>query len=275
MGGLRKYMPITWITSLIGSLALIGFPGFSGFFSKDSIIEAVHLSTLPGAGMVYWMVVVGVFITALYTFRMYFMVFHGKERMDQHTKEHLHETPWVVTVPLIALAIPSVIIGWMTIEPMLFGSYFNDAIAVKDSHNVLGQIHFTSQFGFIEHAFHGPAVYFAAAGVFAAWYFYMKNPPLADRVKEKFIAVYNLLDRKYWVDEIYFKIFGDGSRAVGKGFWQGGDVRLIDGWIINGSACAVQWFASIVRHMQTGRLYHYAFAMIFGLVVLLALFVKQ
>lgn len=274
MGGLKKYMPITYWTALIGSLALIGFPGFSGFFSKDAIIEAVGHSQIPGAGFAYLMVVLGVFVTAFYSFRMFFLVFHGEERMDAHTKEHLHETPWVVTLPLIALAIPSVIIGWLTVENMLFGDYFANAIAVKDAHNVLGQIHFTTEFGFIEHAFHGVAVYLAAAGVFAAWYVYMKNPAIADMAAQKASFLYRLLDRKYWADELYFKVFADGGRGLGKGLWKGGDVTIIDGIIINGSARMVGWVASVVRHVQTGMLYHYAFAMIIGLVLLLLFFVK-
>ena len=273
MGGLKKYMPITYWTSLLGSLALIGFPGFSGFFSKDAIIEAVHHSTIAGSSFAYVMVVAGVFVTAFYSFRMFFLVFHGKERMDHHTKEHLHETPAVVTVPLIALAIPSVVIGWFTVGPMLFGDYFSNSIFVKEAHNVLGEIHFTTEFGFIQHAFHGLAVYLAAAGVFAAWYIYMQNPSIADKAAEKFSMLYKLLDRKYWVDEVYFKIFGDGSRGLGKGLWQGGDVTLIDGLIVNGSARVVGWVASVVRHVQTGMLYHYAFAMIAGLVLLLMYFV--
>ncbi|MDH5484683.1 MAG: NADH-quinone oxidoreductase subunit L, partial [Gammaproteobacteria bacterium] len=273
MGGLKKYMPITYWTSLIGSLSLIGFPGFSGFFSKDAIIEAVGHSTLPGAGFAYLMVVLGVFVTAFYSFRMFFLVFHGKERMDQHTKEHLHETSPVVTLPLILLAIPSVIIGWITVGPMLFGDYFAGSILVKEAHNVMGQIHFTTEFGFIQHAFHGLAVYLAGFGVFAAWFIYLKKPEIADIAADKLAVLYRLLDRKYWVDEVYFKVFGDGSRSLGKGLWRGGDVALIDGFIVNGSARVVGWIASIVRHVQTGMLYHYAFAMIAGLILLLMYFV--
>jgi len=275
MGGLRKYMPITWLTSLAGSLALIGFPGFSGFFSKDSIILAVDASHLPGAGIVYWMIVAGVFVTAFYTFRMYFMVFHGKPRMDDHTREHLHETSWVVTLPLIALAIPSVIIGWLTIEPMLFGDFFASAITVKESHNVLAHVgdDYQGQWAMIQHGIFSLPFLLALSGVGSAYYIYMKNPSVADRLKEKFLFIYKLLDRKYWIDELYVKVFSDGSRALGKGFWQGGDVRLIDGWIINGSAAAVRWFAAVSRHLQTGKLYDYAFAMVAGLIVLLYLFV--
>ncbi len=277
MGGLRKYMPITWITSLIGSVALIGFPGTSGFFSKDSIILAVGESSLPGAGLVYWMVMAGVFITAFYSFRMYFMVFHGKERMDEHTREHLHETPWVVTVPLIALAIPSLIIGGMTIEPMLFGSYFGDAIVVQESHDVMAKLaqNYHGFWPMVQHGIFSLPFVLAMAGVVAAWYIYLKNPAIAEATKNKFTFIYNLLDKKYWVDELYVKIFSDGSRGLGKGLWKGGDVAFIDGLVINGSARVVGWVAGVIRHIQTGMLYHYAFVMILGLVALLYLFVNQ
>ncbi len=277
MGGLRKYMPITWITSLIGSLALIGFPGFSGFFSKDSIILAVGESTLPGASIVYLMVLAGVFITAFYSFRMYFLVFHGKERMDEHTREHLHETPWVVTAPLIALAIPSVIIGWMTIEPMLFGDYFAGAIVVQESHDVMAKLaeNFHGQWAMVEHGIFSLPFLLAMSGVGAAWFIYMKKPSIATVFSEKLSFIYNMLDKKYWVDELYVKLFSDGGRGLGKGLWKAGDVTLIDGLIINGSARVVGWVAGVVRHVQTGMLYHYAFVMILGLVGLLYLFVNK
>lgn len=275
MGGLRKYMPITWITSLIGSLALIGFPGFSGFFSKDSIILAVGESSLPGASIVYWMVMAGVFVTAFYSFRMYFMVFHGRERMDTHTREHLHETPWVVTLPLIALAIPSVIIGWMTIEPMLFGDYFAQSIQVNDAHNVLAVLgeNYHGQWAMLEHGIFSLPFLLAMSGVVMAWYIYLKQPSIAAAAQQKFAFIYRLLDKKYWVDELYVKVFSDGSRGLGQGFWKAGDTVLIDGLLVNGSAKVVGWFAGVIRHMQTGMLYHYAFAMILGLVGLLYLFV--
>jgi len=275
MGGLRKYMPITWITSLIGSLALIGFPGFSGFFSKDSIILAVGESSLPGASIVYWMVMAGVFVTAFYSFRMYFMVFHGRERMDIHTREHLHETPWVVTLPLIALAIPSVIIGWMTIEPMLFGDYFAQSIQVSDAHNVLAAVseNYHGQWAMVEHGIFSLPFLLAMSGVVMAWYIYLKQPSIADAAQQKFAIIYRLLDKKYWIDELYVKVFSDGSRGLGAGFWKAGDTVLIDGLLVNGSAKVVGWFAGVIRHMQTGMLYHYAFAMILGLVGLLYLFV--
>lgn len=261
-------MPITWITSLMGSLALIGFPGFSGFFSKDSIIIAAGESTLPGAGIVYIMVLAGVFITAFYSFRMYFMVFHGKERMDEHTREHLHETPLVVTLPLIALAIPSVIIGWWTIEPMLYGGFFEGAIQVAEPHE------FHGEWAMIQHGIFSLPFLLAMLGVGSAWYIYMKAPDVADTAKQKLSFIYNMLDKKYWIDELYVKVFSDGSRGLGKGFWKVGDVAIIDGLIINGSAKAVGWFAGVARYMQTGMLYHYAFAMILGLIGLLYLFVK-
>ncbi|HED35547.1 MAG TPA: NADH-quinone oxidoreductase subunit L [Gammaproteobacteria bacterium] len=268
MGGLRKYMPITWITSLVGSLALIGFPGTSGFFSKDSIIIAAGQSSLPGAGIVHMMVLAGVFITAFYSFRMYFMVFHGKERMDEHTREHLHETPLVVTLPLIALAIPSLIIGWLTIEPMLFGDFFKDVIPVVQTHE------FHGKWAMIQHGIFSLPFLLAMLGAGSAWYIYIKDPGIADTTKQKFSFIYNMLDKKYWIDELYVKIFSDGSRALGKGLWKVGDVGIIDGTIINGSAKLVGWFAGVARHIQTGMLYHYAFAMILGLIGLLYIFVK-
>ena len=275
MGGLKKYMPITYWTSLVGTLALIGFPGFSGFFSKDAIIEAVHDSSIYGSGYAYYMVLGGVFVTAFYSFRLLFLVFHGKERMDDHTREHLHETPWVVTVPLIVLAIPSVIIGGLTIAPMLFGDYFKGVIFVNESHDVLAEIgeSFHGAFAFVQHGFHGVAIYLAAAGAGFAWYLYMKNPAMADNLKNRFAFFHNMLDKKYWIDEVYFAIFAKGSRLLGRGFWKGGDVALIDGLIVNGSGKAVVWLAGVTRHLQTGMLYHYAFVMILGLVGLLYWFV--
>ncbi len=275
MGGLKKYMPITYWTSLIGTLALIGFPGFSGFFSKDAIIEAVHDSSIFGSSYAYYMVLAGVFVTAFYSFRLFFLVFHGRERMDEHTRSHLHETPWVVTVPLIALAIPSVIIGGMTIGPMLFGDYFKGVIFVQQAHDVLAVIgeEFHGAFSFVQHAFHGAAIYLAAAGAVFAWYLYLQNPPMADSLKKRFSFLYTMLDKKYWVDEVYYTVFAKGSRLLGSGFWKGGDMVLIDGLVVNGSAKVVAWLAGVMRHLQTGMLYHYAFAMILGLVGMIYWFV--
>jgi len=274
MGGLRKYMPITWITSLVGSLALIGTPFFSGFYSKDTIIEAVHHSQLPGAGIVYIAVLAGVFITALYSFRMYFLVFHGKPRMDDHTREHLHETPWVVTFPLIMLAIPSVLAGYL-IDPVVFGEYFNGVIHVAANHDVLAEIgeHYHGPVSFVLHAFGGPAIYLAIAGVVTAWYIYMKNPAIADNVRKRFSGIYQLLVNKYYADDFNEAVFAGGARGVGKLLWKIGDVVIIDGLLVNGSARVVGWTSGVVRRIQTGHLYTYAFSMIIGLVLMLGWFV--
>ena len=275
MGGLRKYMPITWITSLIGSLALIGTPGFAGFYSKDSIIEAVGRSQIPGSGFAYLAVLSGVFITALYSFRMYFMVFHGKERMDEHTRSHLRETPWVVTVPLIMLAIPSVIIGFIFVSDMAFGNFFGDAIKVLPQHDVLGQLakDYSGPFGMILHSLVTLPFWFAAAGVAVAWFLYMKRTDIPGMIQEKLKFVHRVLDNKYYADRINEVVFAGGSRMLGKLLWQNGDVRVIDGVIINGTAKTVGRISGIVRRIQSGYLYNYAFAMIFGLLFLIGVFV--
>jgi NADH-quinone oxidoreductase subunit L len=275
MGGVRKYMPITYWTSLLGSLALIGFPGFSGFFSKDAIIEAVHHSDLAAAGYAYVLVLAGVFVTALYSFRMFFLVFHGEGPRDEHAKEHLHESPKVVTVPLILLAIPSVILGYLTIGPMLFGDWFKGVLHVLPEHDTLSAIGegFHGAGGFILHGLFGPAFYLAMAGLGVAFYIYMINPAIADKVKSSLLPVYKLLDKKYWFDEAYQAVFAGGSRGLGKFLWLAGDRGLIDGLAVNGSAYSVGWLAAVVRHLQTGYLYHYAIAMILGLLLLLTWFV--
>jgi NADH-quinone oxidoreductase subunit L len=261
MGGLKKYMPITYWVSLIGSLALIGFPGFSGYFSKDAILIATQNADIPGAGYAYLCVLLGVFVTAFYSFRMFFLVFHGSERMDKHTREHLHETPWVVTAPLIALAIPSVIIGWITIDEVLFGELFEEAILVFEDHGAMAAVGaaFHGSFNFVLHGFAGPAVYLAAAGVVAAWYLYLKKPEMAAQFKQKLALPYRILDNKYYFDR--FK--------VGQVLWRLGDALMIDGLVVNGSARLVGWVSGVVRHVQTGYLNHYAFAMISGLILLL------
>ena len=277
MGGLRKYLPITWITALIGSLALIGTPGFAGFFSKDSIIEAVGLSTIPGSGYAYFAVLAGVFITALYSFRMYFMVFHGKERMDEHTRSHLHEPSWVVTLPLVLLAIPSVIIGYMFVGDMAFGNFFGDAIFVLPQHDVLGEL---------AKEFHGPAAmmlhslktlpfWLAAGGVGTAWFLYMKRPDLPAVIQQKLSLLHTIFINKYGFDKFNEIVFAGGSRGLGNLLWKYIDVKLIDSFIINGSAKTVGWVSLIMRRMQTGYLYTYAFAMILGLCALLAIFVHK
>ena len=272
MGGLRKYMPITYWTALLGTLALIGFPGFSGFFSKDALIEAVHASRIPGAGYAYFCVVVGVFITAFYSFRLIFMTFHGEERMDAHTREHLHESPWVVTLPLVLLAIPSVVVGWFTIQPLLFGGYFGSAIVVAENHDVLGELgkEFHGPGQFVLHALTGPAVWLAAAGVALAWFLYLKRPDLAARLRERAGILYTVLENKFYFDWFNENVIAAGSRWLGMALWKGGDVALIDGAAVNGSARLVGWVAQAARGLQSGYLYHYAFATIIGLSVLLA-----
>ncbi len=317
MGGLKKYMPITYWTCVIGSLALIGFPGTSGFFSKDALIEAVELSKLPGAGYAYWCVFLGVFITAFYSFRLVFMTFHGAERFasaahadhghdhgaqaaaahashgahdahgsdsaghDDHHGHHgpitPHESPWVVTLPLILLAIPSLVIGWLTIGPVLFGGYFGNAILVEEAHDVLGEMakEFHGPVGFIVHALKHPPVYLALAGVAAAWFLYIKRPDLPPKIAARFNALYQLLAHKFYFDEAYQAVFAAGSRGMGKALWRVGDMALIDGVMVNGSARLVGWVAGMLRRVQTGFLYHYAFAMIVGLSALLAWFVLR
>jgi len=275
MGGIRKYMPITYWTALVGSLALIGFPGFSGFFSKDLLIEAVRESHWHGQGAVYWIaylsVLLGVFVTALYSFRMFFLVFHGEERMSAEEKSHLHETPAVVTVPLILLAIPSAIIGWFTAGPVLFGGYFGEAIYVDKAHDVLahmGEAWHGSRALFV-HAVMTPVFWLAVAGVATAWYLYLKRPDIPDTIQQKVSGLYNLLDRKYYFDDLYIKGFAAGGRWFGKFLWQKGDELVIDGMMVNGTARSVGRLAGVLRHIQTGYLYTYAFAMIIGLTVLL------
>jgi len=274
MGGLRKYMPVTWITSLVGSLALIGTPFFSGFYSKDTIIEAVHHSQLPGAGLVHAAVLAGVFITALYSFRMYFLVFHGAPRMDEHTREHLHETSWVVTLPLVMLAIPSVVSGYL-IDPVVFGNWFDGVIHVAERHDVLAEIgeHYHGPVAFVAHAFGGPAIWLAIAGVVTAWYAYLKNPQLADNIRQRFNGLYTMLVNKYYMDDINQIVFAGGARGVGRLLWRVGDVAIIDGLLVNGSARVVGWASGVVRSIQTGHLYTYAFSMIIGLLLMLLMFV--
>lgn len=279
MGGLRKYMPYTWITFLIGTLALIGFPGFSGFFSKDAIIEAVNASHVAGSGYASVLLTIGVFITALYSFRLYFIVFHGKERMDEHTRHHLHETPAVVWAPLVLLAIPSVFIGWFTIEPILFGDWFQDVIRVAPEHAVLAHMgeHYHGQWAFVLHGLTGAPFWLALAGFGVAalvfWSRFSKDPRIEEKLRGKAAWFYRVLDRKYGFDDFYQAFFAAGSRGIGKALWSGGDRAVIDGVIVDGSAKTVGRFAQLARKLQTGRLCSYAIAMILGLVVLQAIFV--
>ena len=291
MGGVRKYMPITWITSLLGSLALIGTPFFAGFYSKDSIIEAVAESHLPAAGFAHFAVLAGVFVTAFYSFRMYFLVFHGKERYDQNPEAHHghddhghsghhdhspHESPWVVWVPLVMLAIPSVVIGYMTIEPMLFGEFFNDAIFVDAvRHPVMKEL---------EEAFHGPAAmamhalssapfWLALAGVVTAWYMYLVNPAVPAAIGRALHPLVVVLENKYFMDWFNENVLARGARLLGNGLWKGGDKAVIDGFLVNGSWKLVAWVSARVRGLQTGYLYHYALVMILGIFVLMTYFV--
>jgi NADH-quinone oxidoreductase subunit L len=303
MGGLRKYMPITWITSLIGSLALIGTPFFSGFYSKDSIIEAVKLSHLPGSGFAYFAVVASVFVTALYAFRMYFLVFHGKERFrdvkhgahghdDGHADGHVgadghhhgahepHETSWVITLPLILLAIPSVVIGAIAIGPVLYGGFFDHGVAfdkvvyVSEHHEALREMA-TEYRGWFEMGVHSLTtlpILLSLAGVIVAWFLYLQRPDIPAHIQRRTMPIYKLLDNKYYMDKINEAVFAKGAVAFGRGLWKEGDVAVIDG-IVNGTARAAAKFAGVIRFLQTGYIYHYAFAMILGMLGLLTLFV--
>ena len=271
MGGLRKYLPITYWTFLIGTLALIGFPGTSGFYSKDLLIDAVHESHRVGASYAYFCVLSGVFITALYSFRAFFMTFHGTERMDHDTQHHLHESPWVVTVPLILLAIPSAVIGWFTVQPVLFGGYFGSSIQVSAANDVLAKVgeEFHSPGAFLVSAFAEPTLYIALAGVLAAWLFFLKYPSWADAAERRFKWLHSILINKYGFDWFNEHVIAPFARGLGAAFWKGGDELLIDGALVNGSARLVGWLGSVMRYAQSGYLYHYAFAMILGLASLL------
>jgi NADH-quinone oxidoreductase subunit L len=275
MGGLKKYMPVTYWTALIGSLALIGFPGSGGFFSKDLLIEAVRESHWEGQGVIYWIaylsVLLGVFVTALYSFRMFFLVFHGEERMDKEMKSHLHESPWVVTGPLILLAIPSAIIGWFTVQPVLFGDFFDGAIFVTDRHDVLSRMagEWHGSFDLVTHAVFTPIFWLAAAGVFVAWFLYLKRPDILREISGRMSGLHTLLERKYYFDDLYIRGFAAGGRRVGQFLWTQGDEFIIDGVLVNGTANTVGRLAGVLRHLQTGYLYHYAFAMFIGLTAFL------
>ncbi|MEN9769438.1 MAG: hypothetical protein RLZZ180_1068 [Pseudomonadota bacterium] len=290
MGGLRKYMPLTWITSLLGSLALIGTPLFSGFYSKDSIIETVHFSNLPASGFAYFAVLAGVFVTAFYSFRMYFLVFHGKERFDQNPDAHHddghghdhghggkpHESPWVVTVPLMLLAIPSVFIGYYTIEPMLFGDFFKGAITVNaQAHPAMTEFAkiFHGPMAMASHALSTPAFWLALAGVVTAWYFYLINPAVPAAIGRSLRPLVVLLENKYYMDWFNEHVLARGARGLGLGLWKGGDQAVIDGAVVNGSWRLVAWVSSAVRQLQSGFIYHYALAMIIGIFLLMTWFV--
>ena len=302
MGGLKKYMPITWITSLVGSLALIGFPFLSGFYSKDSIIEAVHFSHLPGSGYAYFCVIVGVFVTAFYSFRMYFLVFHGEERFGKDDHDHHdhhgdhddeepstdhhhglapgqkpHESPRVVTLPLILLAIPSVLVGFFTIDPMLAGDWFKDVIFIDhEAHpafeEFLGEFH--GPFSMALHGFTTLPFFLAMAGVGLAYFFYMVAPGVPATIQRTLKPVHALLENKYFFDRFNEIFFAAGARLVGRGLWKGGDQVLIDGVGVNGSAYVVGVLAQVSRLLQSGHIYMYAFMMIIGVVLFLWFFFR-
>ena len=292
MGNLKKYMPITWLTMLLGNLALIGTPFFSGFYSKDSIIEAAKLSNLPGSGFAYFAVLASVFVTAFYAFRQYFIVFHGKEKWrelpehhdDHHSDGHHHglgkhdnphESPWVVTLPLVLLAIPSVIIGYIAIEPMLYGDFFKGVIFVNhEAHPTMHLMkeEFHGALAMVSHSLHSPVLYLAIAGVVSAWFLYIKAPSLPAKIAAAFRPVYVLFENKYYLDTIYYNVFAKGSRALGTFFWKAIDTAIIDNGIVNGSAKLVGAVSAQVRKMQTGFIYTYAAFMVAGVLVLIVAF---
>lgn len=273
MGGLKKYMPVTYITFVVGTLALTGFPPFSGFYSKDMIIEAVGLSTIPGATYAYWCVLGGVLITAIYSFRVMFLVFHGKERMDDKTRSHLKESPSVVTVPLIALAVPSLIIGALIIKPLLFAEpgYFAGSIFVLPDNDVLAQLghHFHGSMALALHGVVTLPFWLVVLGFVICWYMYMKRPELPEKVVQKIKPLYNIFMAKYGFDQFNQRFIAGGIRCLGAVLWRYGDEKIIDGVAVNGTAKTVGWFARVVRHIQTGYLYHYAIVMILGTLVLM------
>jgi NADH-quinone oxidoreductase subunit L len=291
MGGLRKYMPITWITMWIGSLALVAIPFTSGFYSKDAIIEAVGMSHRWGANYAYFCVMTGALVTGLYTFRQMYLTFHGKERftvVEHHGRvheshdDHAHhepgvlahapkESPWVVTLPLVLLAIPSLLVGFFTVKPLLFGEWFGSAIHVGEAHNVLAEL--GSEFhgatamalnGFIQLPFLLVLIAFVSCT-----YIYLFNPAMAGKIKAALMPLWTVLDRKYWVDNVYFTVFARGSVMLGRAFWKVGERGAIDGAMVDGSVGLVHRIAASVRKLQSGYLYHYAFAMILGLILLL------
>ena len=291
MGGVRKYMPITWITFLLGSLALIGTPLFSGFYSKDSIIEAVTASALPAAGFASFAVLAGVFVTAFYSFRVYFLVFHGKERYDQNPDAHghddhhhddhghagtPHESPAVVTLPLVLLAIPSVIIGFISIDAMLFGDFFGSAIVVDETkHGAMAELRelFVSPFGMAIHGLQTAPFWLALSGVLAAYYMYMVNPAVPAAFARKLKPIMTLLENKYYLDWFNENVLARGARGIGVGLWKGGDQGVIEGGVVNASWKLVGLISRVVRKLQSGYIYHYALVMILGIFVLVTLFV--
>ena len=282
MGGLKNWMPVTWITAWIGTLALVGIPPFAGFFSKDLIIEAVHHSSLPGAGFAYFAVTAGVFFTAFYSFRLLFMTFHGRPRMDKEVRGHLRESPFVVVMPLVLLAVASVGAGFLYLEPMAFRGFFAQALHVLPEHDVLARVgeDYRELTGvllvweFFKHGIWSLPFALAIAGLACAWLLYIDRPELPAKIVPRIRPLHLVLERKYGFDELYQFLFAGGARAVGQLLWRIGDVRLIDGLAVNGTARMFGWIAGVVRHVQSGLVYHYAFAMIIGLFLLITLFIR-
>ena len=295
MGGLAKYMPITTVTCWIGALALVGTPFFSGFYSKDSIIEAVGESHRTFAGYAYWCVLLGVFVTSLYTFRLLFMTFHGPERFryvapvhagedhqpgEAHDPDHggdPHESPAVVTVPLIALAIPSIVIGWFTVGPVLFGDYFGKSILVLPANNVVGKVgaDFAGPVPFALHGLSAPPFLLVLAGAVTAWVFFLRRPAWADWAAARFRLLYTILTQKYYFDWFNEKVIAPLTRLIGVGLWKGGDEVVIDGVMVNGTADEVTRLGGLLRRVQSGYLYSYAFWMMIGLALLLGWFLAD
>jgi NADH-quinone oxidoreductase subunit L len=294
MGGLWKKMPVTWITALLGSLALAGIPFFSGFYSKDAIIIAAHGAARAGqagATIAYWALLIGVFVTAFYSFRMFFLVFHGKPRWhekphddeehevhgtDEDDHSEPHESPSVVTAPLVLLAIPSVVIGFVTVGPMLFGDFFSQSIfvdAVKHRSMAALAEEFHGATAMALHGLLSAPFLLAVAGIALAWFFYLRRPDIPAALAQRFSGLYRLLENKYYLDRINEVVFAGGARTLGTILWRGGDVRLIDGLAVNGSARIVAWVAALSRLLQSGYIYHYAFGMIIGLLAMVTLFV--
>jgi len=273
MGGLWRKMPITYVTFVIGCLALCAIPPFAGFYSKDTIIEAAKLSEIPGSGYAYFCVAIGAFVTAVYTFRSLFMTFHGKPRMDEHTFSHVHESPWVVWLPLVLLAIPSVIIGYILYMPMLFNtpSLFGNTLFVLPEHNVLAEIarEVSSPMESALHAVLTPVFWLVIAGIAVAWICYIAVPTIPTKLTQRFSWIYKMLVNKYWFDAFNDHVIVRGARALGRFFYQTGDQKIIDGAIVNGTGRTLRWFAQKGRNVQSGYLYHYATLMVLGLFVFL------
>ncbi|MDA8109647.1 MAG: NADH-quinone oxidoreductase subunit L [Betaproteobacteria bacterium] len=276
MGGLRKYMPVTYATVLVGALANAGLPPFAGFFSKDAILEAVHASQLPGAGFAYLALLAAVFVGGVYTFRLVFYAFHGETRVDPHVLEHLRESPWVVTLPLVLLAIPSLASGWW-LGKVVFGNYFGSSIEVLPVHAGIAELaaEYHGLWSFMLHGLAGLPFWLALAGAALAWYLYTVRTDLPKRIAVAFGPLYALVEGKYGFDELYSWLFAGGARVLGKGLWRGGDQTVIDGVVVNGSARVVGWVASVVRLFQSGLIYQYAVSMLVGVVLLTYWFLRS